>query len=81
MSDEDDLDDIDADQYDLEKEEDEREMEEWEDYRKDGEEASEEVRAWRRRVLGLWAGGWGSRKWMSLSPSSCSGSPRPSRRP
>nr|XP_021492612.1 leucine-rich repeat-containing protein 23 isoform X3 [Meriones unguiculatus] len=42
MSDEDELDDIDADQYDLEKEEDEREMDDWEDYRKEGEEVSEE---------------------------------------
>ncbi|XP_042801617.1 leucine-rich repeat-containing protein 23 isoform X2 [Panthera leo] len=42
MSDEDDLEDFDADQDDLEKEEDERETEEWEDYRKEGEDLSEE---------------------------------------
>lgn len=49
MSDEDDLEDFDADQDDLEKEEDERETEEWEDYRKEGEDLSEEVRAWEQR--------------------------------
>lgn len=48
MSDEDDLDDIEPDQDDLEKEEDEKETDEWDDYRKEGEEVSEEVRAWRR---------------------------------
>ncbi|XP_003988388.2 leucine-rich repeat-containing protein 23 isoform X2 [Felis catus] len=42
MSDEDDLEDFDADQDDLEKEEDEKETEEWEDYRKEGEDLSEE---------------------------------------
>ncbi|XP_028748154.1 leucine-rich repeat-containing protein 23 [Peromyscus leucopus] len=42
MSDEDDLDDIEPDQDDLEKEEDEKEMDEWDDYRKEGEEVSEE---------------------------------------
>lgn len=56
MSDEDDLDDIELDQDDLEKEEEDKEMEEWEDYKKDGEEVSEEVRAGRR---GPGAGGWG----------------------
>ncbi|XP_077615105.1 leucine-rich repeat-containing protein 23 [Crocuta crocuta] len=42
MSDEDDLEDFDADQDDLEKEEDEKETEEWEEYRKEGEDVSEE---------------------------------------
>lgn len=56
MSDEDDLDDIESDHDGLEKEEDHKEMEEWEGYRKEGEEASEEVRARRR---GPGAGGKG----------------------
>lgn len=44
MSDEDDLDDFEPepDQEDLEKEDDEKEIEDWEDYRKEGEEFSEE---------------------------------------
>lgn len=43
MSDEDDVeDDIDQEQDEVEKEEDDNEMEDWEDYRKEGEEVSEE---------------------------------------
>lgn len=81
MSDEDDLEDFDADQDDLDKEEDEKETEEWEEYRKEGEDVSEEVRAWERGSGGV--PGQGIRlgwKGMHGFPSSCSGCPSPSRR-
>ncbi|XP_008823592.1 leucine-rich repeat-containing protein 23 isoform X2 [Nannospalax galili] len=42
MSDEDDLDDFEPDQNDLEKEEEENELEDWNEYKKEGEEFSEE---------------------------------------
>uniref|UniRef100_A0A8D0RNB1 Leucine rich repeat containing 23 n=1 Tax=Sus scrofa TaxID=9823 RepID=A0A8D0RNB1_PIG len=42
MSDEEDLEDFEPDLDDLEREDDEKEIEEWEDYRKEGEEESEE---------------------------------------
>lgn len=51
MSDEDDVDDIDLEQDEVESD---REVEEWEDYRKETEEASEEVRACLRRAPGTW---------------------------
>lgn len=42
MSDEDDVDDIDAEQDEVEREEDDKELEDWDEYRKEAEEVSEE---------------------------------------
>lgn len=79
MSDEDDVDDIDPEQDEVEREEDDKEIEEWDDYRKEGEEVSEEVRAWRGG--GSWGSGLeGDCKGIPVLPTSFSGCPPPSRR-
>lgn len=80
MSDEDDVDDIDAEQDELDREEDDKELEDWDEYRKEAEEVSEEVRAWLRSAPGARAHPVGSGRGMTVFAASCSGCPRPSRR-